>query len=33
MADDAEGAVPVERLALAAGAIWLVSGFERVPAR
>jgi hypothetical protein len=30
MADDAEGAIPAERLALAAGVIWLISGFGQV---
>jgi len=30
MADDAEGAISVERLALAAGVIWLMSGFDQV---
>jgi hypothetical protein len=30
MADDAEGASHAERLALDAGVIWLISGFEQV---
>jgi hypothetical protein len=30
MADDAEGAIPAERLALDAGVIWLIAGFEQV---
>jgi hypothetical protein len=28
MADDVEGAIPAERLALDAGVIWRISGFE-----
>jgi hypothetical protein len=30
MADDAEGAIPAERLALDAAVIWRISGFEPV---
>jgi hypothetical protein len=30
MADDAEGAIPAERLAPHAGVIWLISGCERM---
>ncbi len=30
MADDVEGAIPVERLVPAAGDRWLISGFDQV---